>query len=301
MDTSDLDDLRLFAGVARLRNFRAAARELGLSPSGLSQRITRMEGRMGVRLFSRTTRSVALTEAGKHLQARIAPALGDLAAAVSEVQQGQGIIAGRLRINAPAPAVSLVLAPMIPPFLAAYPGIQLEIVTESALIDIVAGGYDAGVRFEENLAQDMVAVPLSGPMRYVLTAAPSLLARTGTPKHPQDLVGKPMLTVRFPTGAVLPWEFEKGGRLIRIVPQGPLFATLPELLGEAAIAGTGFLLSFEGNVKEMIARGQLVALLEDWQQPFSGPFLYYPTRRQPPPALKAFLDFIKAWRRRAST
>ena len=298
MSEIDLDDLRMFTAVAKRRNFRAAAVDLGLSPSGLSQRVTRIEERLGVRLFSRTTRSVALTEAGEQLLNRVAPALADLGQAVADVQRGQGIVAGRLRINAPAPALSLVMAPMIAPFLAANPAVELDIVVEPLLIDIVAAGYDAGVRFEENLAQDMIAVPLGPPMRYTLAAAPALLARVGTPKEPADLLGKPMIAVRFPNGVTLPWEFEKDGRVIRIPPTGPLFTTSPEVQAIAAIAGTGFIATFAGYLNDALADGRLVSLLEDWLPPFSGPFLYYPSRRQPPPALAAFLDFVRQWRKR---
>jgi DNA-binding transcriptional LysR family regulator len=291
-----LRDLELFTAVAATRNFRRAAVAQGLPVSSLSQRIQDLEARLGVRLFHRTTRSVALTEAGERLHAQVSPALAEVAAALRAVS-ATGAPSGRLRINAPAPAAHLVLAPMIPAFLARHPQIQMEVTVEASLIDIVAEGFDAGIRYDETLAQGMIAVPLGGPQRYVVVASPDRL-RGLIISEPEDLVGQPCLATRFPSGLAPAWEFEKGGRIVRIAPTGPLVAADPRLLVGAAIDGLGFYATFEGYVREAVQAGRLVTVLDDWCQEFPGPFLYYPGRRQPPPALRAFLDFLAEWRRR---
>jgi DNA-binding transcriptional LysR family regulator len=298
MDERDLRDLAAFAVVAEQRSFRGAARSLGLSVSSLSQRVKELEGRLGLRLLNRTTRSVAATEAGETLLARLKPSLADLDAALIDIKQRQGEPSGRLRINAPPPAVDLVLAPMVAPFLKAHPRIQMEIVAESRLVDIVAEGFDAGVRYEENLARDMVALSLGSPSRYQLVAAPALLKERGLPKHPRDLVDQPCLVTRFASGIVLPWEFTKGGRNVKFTPQGPLVVAHIALQLRAAEDGLGFAVMFADYAAPSIAAGKLVSVLEDWLPPFPGPFLYYPSRRQPPPALAAFIAFVKDRRRR---
>lgn len=297
MDDPDLRDLTAFAAVARHGNFRRAALEQRVSVSGLSQRLRDLEERLGVRLFNRTTRSVALTQAGEQLLQRIAPALREVADALAHVRGLQGEASGRLRINAPAPAVSLVLAPMVAPFLQRHPKIEMEITIESSLIDIVASGFDAGVRYEETLAQDMIAVPLGPPERYVVVAAPSFLAAHGVPERPEDLLDRPAILTRFSSGYTLPWEFEKDGRTVRLTPPARLVAMNTDLQLQAAIGGLGFLTTFEGFARPFIERGLLVSVLDDWCQPFPGPFLYYPSRRQPPPALAAFVAFVAQWRR----
>lgn len=294
----DLRDLTLFAAVARHRSFRRAALEARVSVSSLSQRLRDFEARLGVRLVNRTTRSVTLTEAGELLLARVAPALRDVTDALSTVQGLSESPAGRLRINAPTPAVQLVLASMVPEFLRRFPAIELEIVSETALIDIVAAGFDAGVRYEEHLAKDMIALSLGPPERYVVAAAPTLLAIHGAPMEPRDLLTRPCISTVFPSGTVLPWEFEQGGRAVTILPKGPLKATDPALRLRAAIDGVGFLMGFEGHVRDAVAAGRLVTVLDGWCPSFPGPFLYYPSRRQPPPALAAFIGFIRERRAR---
>ncbi len=296
MGNVDLRDLTAFAAIARHRNFRRAARELRVAVSTLSERLRDLEERIGVRLLNRTTRSVAPTEAGERLLGRIAPALWEINAAAQDVASLRGVPSGRLRINAPAPAVQLVLAPMVAPFLTRYPKITLEIVDESSLIDIVDAGFDAGVRYEEHLAQDMVAVSLGPPQRYVIVASPNFLAARGVPKTPKDLLGAPCIATRFPSRVILPWEFEKAGRVIKIVPEGPLTAANTALQLQAARDGLGFLATFEGYAREAIASGQLRTVLDEWCPSFPGPFLYYPSRRQNPSSLDAFVAFVKEWR-----
>jgi DNA-binding transcriptional LysR family regulator len=296
MKDIDLRDLSAFNAVARHRNFRRAAAEQGISVSTLSQNIRDLEERFGVRLLNRTTRSVAPTEAGERLLNRLGPALRDVFDAVSELRSLRDVPSGRLRINAPAPAVQLVLAPMVAPFLKRYPLIQLEIVDQTELIDIVNEGFDAGVRFEENLARDMIAVSLGPPQRYAMVASPAFLEQHGVPKHPKDVLGKPCIATRFPKGNLLAWEFEKARRVVKITPEATLTCTLSALQVRTAIDGLGFLMTFEGNVRDAIADGRLVEVLRDWCPAFPGPFLYYPSRRQQPPSLNAFVSFVREWR-----
>jgi DNA-binding transcriptional LysR family regulator len=293
----DLDDLAAFAAIARHRSFRKAAAERGVSASTLSQTLRDLEARLDLRLLNRTTRSVALTEAGARLLERLSPALSEIAGAVDQLHQERGVPAGLLRINAPEPAVGLVLAPMIGPFLAAYPKVELEIISETSFVDIVAGGFDAGVRWDESLAKDMVAVPLSGPQRYVVAAAPGLIARVGMPKAPEDLLSQPCIRVRYPSGVRPPWEFERAGRVLKLEPRACFASTSLQAMMQAALDGAGFILTFEAYAAEHVAAGRLVTLLDDWQPPFPGPFLYYPSRRHAPGPLRAFIDFVKAWPR----
>ena len=299
MQDVDLRDLAAFVAVARERNFRRAAIRQRMSASSLSQRMRDLEERLGVRLLNRTTRSVAPTEAGERLLRRLAPALDDVMAATLDVRNMRDVPSGRLRINGPEPALRLVLAPLVAPFLRRYPEISLEIVADSSLIDIVSEGFDAGVRYEETLAQDMVAISLGPPERYALVAAPGFLKDHKRPTHPNGLLGQPCIVTRFRSGVVLPWEFRKGKRTIKIKPTGPLTASHPELMLQAAIDGLGFLLTIEGYARDAIAAGRVVRLLDDWLPEFAGPFLYYPGRRQRPPCLTAFVAFVKEWRRQA--
>jgi DNA-binding transcriptional LysR family regulator len=298
MPDPDLRDLDAFAAVARHRSFRRAAEEQRVSVSHLSQRLRDLEERLGMRLLNRTTRSVAPTEAGERLLARLAPALDEVRGALGDLRRLKDEVSGRLRINAPPPAIDLVLAPMVAPFLARHPGVEMEVVGESNLIDIVGDGYDAGVRWEENLARDMIAVSLGPAQRYVLVASPALVARVGAPEAPEDLLDKPCIAMRFPGRPIRPWEFERDGRVVTIVPQGPLVALHIGLQIRAALDGVGFLAAFEGYVREHVMAGRLVTVLDAWLPPFPGPFLYYPSRRQPPPSLAAFVSFVAEWRRR---
>lgn len=292
----ELDDLAAFVVVGRTRNFRRAALELRISASGLSQRIRALEARLGVRLLNRTTRSVAPTEAGERLLRKLAPALQAVVDAADEARSLRDRPSGRLRINGPDPALRLVLAPMIGPFLARYPEVELEIVSESSLIDIVREGFDAGIRYEETLAQDMIAVPLGPPERTLLVAAPAL-ARSRPPlRHPKELVGAPCIATRFRSGALLPWDFRKGRSRVRILPAGPLTALTIDVQLAAARDGVGYLKMLEGYVAADMAAGRLVPQLSEWCPHEPGPFLYYPGRRHPPPALAAFMAFVREWR-----
>jgi DNA-binding transcriptional LysR family regulator len=297
MKDFDLRDLDAFVAVARTRNFRRAALESRVSASSLSQRLRAMEERLGVRLMNRTTRSVALTEAGELLLARVGPAMSEVSDALDRVRGLRDVPSGRLRINAPPPAIDLVLAPMVAPFLKAYPLVDLEIVAESSFIDIVDAGYDAGVRYGEHLAQDMIAVSLGPPQRYAVVASTQYVAQHGRPKHPKDLLQHSAIRIRFGSGMMLDWEFERAGRVVKVAPSGKLIANYPGLARRAALDGVGLWRTFEGYVDDDVKSGALVSVLDDWCSPFAGPFLYYPSRRQTPPALAAFVAFVAAWRK----
>jgi DNA-binding transcriptional LysR family regulator len=298
MSDFDLRDLSAFIAVARTRNFRRAALEQNVSVSSLSQRLRDMEERLGVRLMNRTTRSVGLTEAGELLLARVGPAMSDVGDALDQVRGLRGVPSGRLRINAPPPAIDLVLAPMAAPFLQAYPQIELEIVSDSSFVDIVADGFDAGVRYGEHLEQDMIAVSLGPPQRYAVVASPQYVARHGRPKHPRDLLDHASIRIRFGSGTMPDWEFEKAGRVVKVSPPGRLIVNYPGLARRAALDGVGFWPTFEGYVRDEVKSGALIRVLDDWCEPFPGPFLYYPSRRQLPSALTAFVAFVAEWRKK---
>ncbi len=298
MQDFDLRDLRAFLAVARTQNFRRAALEQRVSVSSLSQRLRDMEERLGVRLMNRTTRSVALTEAGELLLARVGPAMRDVGAALDQVRGLRGVPSGRLRINAPPPAIDLVLAPMVAPFLAKHPQVDLEIIAESAFVDIVAEGFDAGVRYGEHLAQDMIAVSLGPPQRYAVVASRDYVAQHGRPTQPKDLLDHPCIRTRFGSGAMYDWEFEKAGRVVKVSPPAKLIATYLGLALRAVHDGVGYWATFEGYVRYGVKSGALVSVLDDRCAPFPCPFLDYPSRRQTPPALAAFVAFVAEWRKR---
>ncbi|MEZ2416513.1 LysR family transcriptional regulator [Luteibacter sp. RCC_6_2] len=284
--------------VARAGGFREAARASGTSASSLSEAVRRLEAQVGVRLLNRTTRSVAPTDAGKGLLSRLGPALTEVEAALETVNDFRDRPAGTLRLNVPVVAARLVLPAIVPPFLAAYPDIRLEIIAEENFVDILEAGCDAGIRYDERLEQDMIAVPI-GPrvQRFATAAAPSYLARRGRPEHPHDLLHHACLRGRFPSGTIPPWEFERDGEVVRVDPTGQLIVRIgggADLNVDAALAGTGIIYLFEDWLRPHLDSGALEPILEPWWQSFSGPFLYYPGRRLVPPPLKAFVDFIRA-------
>ncbi len=294
---ADLGDLNAFVAVARARGFRDGARLSGSSASGLSEAVRRLETQLGVRLLNRTTRSVVPTEAGARLLERLAPALTEVEEALDVVNGFRDKPAGTLRLNVPVSASRLVLPAIVPPFLAAYPDIRLEVIAEENFVDVLAAGCDAGIRYDERLEQDMIAVPI-GPrvQRSAAAAAPSYLDRHGRPQHPSELLGHACLRGRFPSGAMLPWEFERDGEVVLVDPPGPLLVrvgTTTDLAVDVAIAGTGIVFLFEDWLRPYFKSGALEPVLEPWWQSFSGPFLYYPGRRLMPTPLRAFVDFIK--------
>ncbi len=294
----DLGDLDAFVAVANAKGFRDGARASGASASGLSEAIRRLETQLGVRLFHRTTRSVTPTEAGKRLLERLGPALGEVEAALDVVNGFRDRPAGTLRLNVPVSAVRLVLPKIVPRFLAAYPEIGLEVIAEESFVDVLAAGCDAGIRYDERLEKDMIAVPI-GPrfQRFATAASPAYLDHRGRPEHPRDLLGHACLRGRFPSGAMAPWEFERDGEIVKVDTAGPLLVSLgggADLAVEAAIAGTGIIHIFEDWLRPCFANSALEPVLEPWWQSFSGPFLYYPGRRLVPAPLRAFVDYIRS-------
>ncbi len=294
---ADLADLQAFLSVARAGGFREGARAAGTSASGLSEAVRRLEAKLGVRLLHRTTRSVRPTEVGARLIDRLGPALGEVAAALDVVNDFRDRPAGTLRLNVPVSAARLVLPCIVPPFLAAYPDIALEILAEDSFVDVLAAGCDAGIRYDARRPADMIAVPL-GPRvpRFATAASPAYLRRHGYPQHPRDLLDHACLRGRFPSGTRPVWEFERDGEIVRIDPRGPLLVSIgaaTDLAVDAAVAGTGIITLFEDWLRPHLESGALEPVLKPWWQAFSGPFLYYPGRRLVPAPLRAFIDFIK--------
>jgi DNA-binding transcriptional LysR family regulator len=295
---TDLTDLNAFLVVARAKGFREGARASGVSASGLSEALRRLETELGVRLLHRTTRSVVPTEAGQRLLERLGPALNEVQAALDVVNDFRARPAGTLRLNVPVSAARLTLPAIVPGFLAAYPEIRLEVMADDSFVDVLAAGCDAGIRYDDRLEQDMIAVPI-GPrvQRFATAASPAYLNRRGRPQHPRDLLKHACLRGRFASGAMAPWEFECDGAVVRVDPSGPLLVQVgaaTDLVVEAACAGTGIIYLFEGWLRPHLDSGALEPVLERWWQPFSGPFLYYSGRSLLPAPLVAFIDFIKS-------
>jgi DNA-binding transcriptional LysR family regulator len=295
---TDLGDLNALVTVVSAGGFRDGARATGGSASGLSDAVRRLETQLGVRLLHRTTRGVVPTEAGQRLLERLRPAMAEVEAALDVVNNFRDRPAGTLRLNVPTSASRLVLPAIVPSFLAAYPEIRLEVTAEESFVDVLAAGCDAGIRYEEKLEQDMIAVPI-GPrvQRFAAAAAPAYLDRRGRPEQPRQLLDHACLRTRFNSGTMPPWEFERDGELVRIDPAGPLLVSIPgavDLAIEAAIVGTGIVYHFEDWLRPHLDSGRLEPVLESWWPRFAGPFLYYPGRRLVPAPLRAFVDFIKA-------
>lgn len=293
MRGSDYNELRAFAAVIRHGNFARAAVHLGLSPSALSQLIRSLEERLGQRLLNRTTRSVAPSHAGQALAERLLPVLDDLEGVVDAAFAAGGEVAGPLRIDVVRVAIPY-LARLVPGFLARYPRVRLEVATNDALVDIVALGFDAGIRLAERLEGDMVAVPFGGDLRLICVAAPAYLALHPAPVHPRDLADHACLVTITPsTGSPYRWEFEKQGEALRIAVDGPLVSRDADLRVAAAVAGVGIGFFFEDEVGAPLATGALVQVLADWTPRFPGAYLYYPSRRNPAPPLRAFVDYVR--------
>lgn len=298
--TSNLGDLTAFLAVARAGGFREAARATDSSASSLSEAVRRLETQLGVRLLHRTTRSVTATEAGARLLDRLGPALGEVEAALDVVNGFRDRPAGALRLNVPVSAARLVLPRIVPPFLAAYPDIHLDIVAEDSFVDVLAAGCDAGIRYEERLEQDMIAVPI-GPraQRMATAASPAYLDLHGRPEHPRELLEHACLRGRFSSGAMPAFEFERDGEVVALNPSGQLVVGIgaaTDLAVDAAIAGTGVIQLFEDWLRPFLDSGALEPVLQPWWRPFTGPFLYYSSRRHLPAPLRAFVDFIATQR-----
>lgn len=293
----NLEDVRVFASVARAGGFREVSRASGISASSASEAVRRLETEVGVRLLHRTTRSVTPTEEGARLLERLGPALAEIASALDVAKSSHDQPAGTLRLNVPTIAARISLPKILPAFLAAHPKIRVEVTADDELIDVLAAGCDAGVRYERSLEKDMIAVPI-GPseQRFALAASPDYLERHGRPSHPSELLDHACLRVRFPRGALIPWEFRRDSETLKIDPVGPLVANLgngADLLVLAAVSGSGVIYSFEDLLRPHFESGELVPLMKPWWLRFPGPYLYYSSRLHMPPSLRAFVDFIR--------
>lgn len=294
MAKPDLPSLQAALSVARHKNFRRAAAELGVSPSAVSHTVSDLEDRLGIRLFNRTTRSVSLTAAGDDFVRRVQPALAQLAYALDAINQHRQVPAGLIRVNTSAGAAKILLEPLFLPFLESHPDVQLELVSEDGLIDIVDQEFDVGIRLIESVPKDMVAIACSGELQLIVVASPRYTAKYGVPITPEDLYKHTCLRLRFPNGALYKWEFAKAGVEIEIDVPGQLtISGNNDLALQAAIAGSGIAFVAEQSAREYLEQGTLVQLLGDWTPTFPGLAIFYPRGRPISAAVRAFIDFAK--------
>ena len=292
MASDNLTHLAAFAAVARHRSFRRAGAELALSTSAVSYAIRALEERLGVGLFHRTTRSVALTEAGQRLLLRLQPALGQVHDALEEMNQFRATPAGLLRINAARSAVPTQLGPRLAAFLRAHPDVRIELAENDGLVDIVAEGFDAGVRLHEFVPEDMVAVPLGPPLRGLIVASPDYLARHPAPQHPHDLLQHECIRFRFASGHLYKWQFDRDGTSLELDVRGRLTLSDQGTIIRAVLDGFGLAYVLEDAARPHLHAGSMVAVLQEWSEPFPGFVLYYPRQRQMASALRAFVDTL---------
>ncbi|WP_312317000.1 LysR family transcriptional regulator [Stenotrophomonas sp.] len=293
MATDNLTHLAAFAAVARHRSFRKAGAELTLSTSAVSYAIRALEERLGVGLFHRTTRSVALTEAGQRLLDRLQPALHQVSDALEEMNHFRAAPAGLLRINAARAAVPTQLGPRLTRFLHAHPDVRLELTENDGLVDIVSEGFDAGVRLHEFVPEDMVAVPLGRPLRGMIVASPGYLERHPAPQHPHELLQHECIRFRFASGHLYKWQFDRDGQSLELDVQGRLTLSEQTTIIRAVLDGFGLAYVLEDAARPYLDAGQMQAVLEDWSEPFPGFVLYYPRQRQMSSALRAFVDMLR--------
>ncbi|MEJ2794351.1 LysR substrate-binding domain-containing protein [Iodobacter sp. LRB] len=290
---TDLNDLNAFVRVAQCGSFRQAAQELQLTPSALSHTLRKLEQALGVRLLSRTTRSVSPTQAGEQLLLRLSPALGEITQAIEGLNELRQQPAGRVRLNVPRAAAQLRLAPKLAEFRRQYPDIELEIVCNDALVDIVAERFDAGIRFGERVQQDMIAVRLGEAIHFTVAAAPAYLDAYGVPGTPADLLTHQCLQIRFPSGVHYQWEFEQGGQTLTVATRGALISDDLALLLRAAVDGSGMCYCYDEMLAPLVQAGQLQYVLSAWSPVPEYFYLYYPSGRNMPAALRAVIDFFK--------
>lgn len=293
MAITDFGALVGFLTVAEERSFTKAAKRLGVSPSAISHSMRELEEEIGVRLLSRTTRSVALTDAGEHLRTRLRPAFSEIGEALGQVSGLRNTPTGRVRLLVPRLAAKSVLAPKLGQFARAYPDIVLDVTTDDNRMDIVAGGFDAGIHFGEYIAKDMIAVRVSADLQPVIVGSPDYLKSNPRPKSPRDLVRHRCINFRHGDAGLYRWEFEKGKKSMSVAVSGPLIVDDLNLVIQAAIDGVGLAYMSEDNAAPYLSKGSLIRVLEDWCQPFPGFFLYYPSRRQQPAALSALIGVLR--------
>lgn len=288
-----LNDLDAVLAIARRNSFSAAALDLGMSATALSNAIGKLETELGVRLFNRTTRSVSLSDAGRMFVDQIGEALRDVHSALDAVRSHQATPSGILRINAFATAAQEILSPLVFEFIRRYPQVHVDIVTEGRLIDVVAEGFDMGIRVADLIPSDMIAVSLGRPMRHAAVASPAYFAKRDLPRVPTDLAAHSCVRARLPNGALLRWEFRKDGQTAQIDVRGPLTLDEAELARRAVLQGIGIGFFMEPIVMADIEAGRLIRVLEDWTPAFPGLSLYYPSRRNSSAALKAFVALAR--------
>ena len=288
-----LSDMQAFLAVAHNQSFRQAADQLRVSPSTLSHTVASLERELGVRLFHRTTRSVALTESGERLSRRMAPILAAYRDAIREADPSRAEPAGTVRINAPEMAVRLLLAEVVPLVLQRHPGVSVDLVVENRLVDVIAEGFDAGVRLGEAVPRDMIAVRFGGDVRFVVVGSPAYLQETPPPVTPEDLASHQCIGHRFSSGRLFRWEFERHGQEVAVDVTGRVTLNAIPLMVEAALAGLGLAYVPERAVRELVAAGALAVVLDDWCPAIPGFFLYYAGHRQLPGALRAFIDVMR--------
>jgi DNA-binding transcriptional LysR family regulator len=293
MNRIQLSQLSVLATVAETCSFRKAAADLGIAPSAVSHAISALEDSLGVRLLARTTRSVAPTEEGRQLLATLAPALAEIDAALETLAESRSRPAGPLRITLPRLAAEHLIAPRLGAFTQQFPEIELDLIANDNFEDIVAQGFDAGLRLGENLEADMVAVKASGPWRGAVVATPDYFQRFPVPDHPADLMDHRCIRRRFASGRIYRWEFEKDSKPLVVDVCGPLILPDDRAILAACLDGAGLAFAFENRIEQELANGRLIRVLEDWCPPFEGFYIYYPTRRQMRPALRAFVDFFR--------
>jgi len=293
MVRDDLSVLSAFLAVAEQKSFTGAAKRLGVSPSAMSHAIRGLEEGIGVRLLSRTTRSVAPTEAGEQLLARLRPALADIQGALDQISGLRDKPAGRVRLLVPRLAAMTVLAPKLAQFVGDYPDIVLDVTADDSRMDIVAGGFDAGIHFGEFIEKDMIAVRVSKDHRAAIVGSPAYFKPRIKPKSPHDLLSHQCINFRHGSAGVYRWEFDKGKKSLSVAVNGPLIVDDVEIVIRAAIDGIGLAFMSEEHAAPHIESGALVRVLEDWCQPFPGFFLYYPSRRQQPAALSALINTLR--------
>jgi DNA-binding transcriptional LysR family regulator len=293
MPRHSLTDLDAVLAIARKRSFRAAALELGISPTAISNAIGKLEKQLGIRLFNRTTRSVSLTDAGRSFVDQVAPAMDDIYQAMDSAMSQQQTPSGTLRINAFAMAAREALSPLVLRFLRQYPQVHVDVVTEGRIVDIVAAGFDMGIRSADLVPSDMIAVPFGRAQSYAVVASPTYFEHREKPMIPPDLLSHSCIRVRLPNGALFRWPFEKDGRLVQIDVKGPITLDEASLTRTAALEGVGIGFVWEADVREDLAAGRLVRLLQDWTPALSSLCLYYPGRRNPSAAFKAFIEMAR--------
>jgi len=294
MENTELSELAVFAAVARHRSFRQAAMERGTSASAISHSIRNLETRVGVRLFHRTTRSVSLTEAGEMLFSRLEPALTDMRDAVDELNSFRSTPFGTIRLNVPNSLALYILRDVMPTLLAKNPGLKLEVVATDALVDIVESGFDAGIRFGERLSQDMIAVRIKSSFRFTVVGAPSYFEKKAAPRTPYALKDHECVRYAFPSGAILGWEFARGGEEVQVDVDGPLTVDSQELMVEAAAQGIGLAYVWADRAAPYVANGRLQYCLDDWCTSEENLFLYFPSRRHQSAGLRALVEAMRA-------